>query len=575
VSLNNQDISYKNELGLQKDPFSPEPDPAFYYAFDSFEQRLKVLQGLVQGTDILVLVIGEPGSGKTTLLHRYLAATDEKWKAVRILTDPDTASPRTTDTLDRGGYPAYILQDSESPIVIVDDSHKLPQKELEFLLQEALVPGSTNKIKRLVLFGESDLYTRVTRLAETYAVQPAVNKIYLPGLTEKQTGAYLQHRLAVAGYTGKNPFNSSAVKNIHQTSGGYPGAVNEIANQWLKVKYSTKEEGQSMLQHFSASPRRVAVWIAAGVIIILLAALWYFPGRKPAVSKPADQKTAKIVLRKKIPQDNQAADTVIRKKITAAKTATQSPSEARTPQPPAVETATQSPSEVRTPQPPAAETATQSPSEVRTPQPPAVETATQSLSEVRTPPPPAVETATQSPSEVRTPQPPAVETATQLPAEIKTKQPAKVETALSEPAVAAPVKEEPPQQIQIQSAPPSPTPSTSARAGRKADKRAVQREKWLLSQDATSYTIQIIGVHNEQSLWDFIKKNQFLEQNEIAYYESTFQGKVWYQLLYGIYPTKQEAVLAANKLPENVRRAEPWIRRMSTIQKAIKDRGLQ
>lgn len=500
MSLNNQDISYKNELGLQKDPFSPEPDPAFYYAFDSFEQRLKVLQGLVQGTDILVLVIGEPGSGKTTLLHRYLAATDEKWKAVRILTDPDTASPRTTDTLDRGGYPAYILQDSESPIVIVDDSHKLPQKELEFLLQEALVPGSTNKIKRLVLFGESDLYTRVTRLAETYAVQPAVNKIYLPGLTEKQTGAYLQHRLAVAGYTGKNPFNSSAVKNIHQTSGGYPGAVNEIANQWLKVKYSTKEEGQSMLQHFSASPRRVAVWIAAGVIIILLAALWYFPGRKPAVSKPADQKTAKIVLRKKIPQDNQAADTVIRKKITAGRTATQ--------------------------------------------------------------PPPAI----------KTPQPEAIETPSRPVPEIKTKQPAKVETALSEPAVAAPVKEAPPQKIQIQS---SPTPSTSATAGPKADKRAVQREQWLLSQDSTSYTIQIMGVHNEQSLLDFIKKNQLLQHNEIAYYESTFQGKDWYQLLYGIYPTKPDAELAANKLPEDIRRAGPWIRRMSTVQKAIKDRGLQ
>ena len=199
-------ISYKNVLDLQKDPFSSKPDPAFYYALDSFEQRLKVLQGLVQGADILVLVIGEPGSGKTTLMNRYLAAVRGQWKAVRILADPDSAWPRTTDTLDREGYPAYILQDSENPIVIVDDSHKLPQKELEFLLQEALVPGGTNKIKRLVLFGESDLYTRVTRLAETYPAQPAVNKIYLPGLTAAQTGAYLRHRLAAAGYTGKNPF---------------------------------------------------------------------------------------------------------------------------------------------------------------------------------------------------------------------------------------------------------------------------------------------------------------------------------------------------------------------------------
>jgi len=222
VSSNINAISYKNVLDLQKDPFSSKPDAAFYYALDSFEQRLKVLQGLVQGADILVLVIGEPGSGKTTLMHRYLATVQGQCKAVRILADPDNAGPRTTDTLDRGGYPAYILQDSKNPVLLVDDSHKLPQKELEFLLQETLAPAGTQKIKRLILFGESELYTRVTRLAEAYPAQPAVNKIYLPGLTTSQTGDYLQHRLAVAGYTGKNPFKSSAVRDIHQASGGYP-----------------------------------------------------------------------------------------------------------------------------------------------------------------------------------------------------------------------------------------------------------------------------------------------------------------------------------------------------------------
>jgi DamX protein len=514
VSSNNNDISYKDLLGLQKDPFSPEPDPAFYYSVDSFEQRLKVLQGLVQGADILVLVIGEPGSGKTTLLNRYLAAADVHWKAVRILTEPDTASPRTTDTLDRGGYPAYVLQDSENPIVIVDDAHRLPQKELEFLFQEALVPGSTNKIKRLVLFGESDLYTRVTRLAETYASQPAVNKIYLPGLTEAQTGAYLQHRLSTAGYRGKNPFNSSTVKEIHQTSGGYPGAVNEIADQWLRVKYSTKEEGHSMLQQISASPRRAAVWAAAGVIILLLATLWYFQNREPEVSKPPDQKAAKTVFRRKIPQDQVAANTVIRKKVSAA----------------------------RTEAPPAAEAGTLKP--------------------------PAAETESE-------PQPPAAETPTQPPPEIQTNQPVQTETALSEPAGAAPAKEEPPEKMQIQPTPPPAAPSTAETSAAKTDKRTVEREKWLLSQDAASYTIQIMGVYNEQSLLDFIKKNQLLEQNEIAYYETTFQGKAWYQLLYGIYPTKQAAEAAAAELPENIRRAGPWIRRISTVQQAIKDRALQ
>jgi septal ring-binding cell division protein DamX len=68
---------------------------------------------------------------------------------------------------------------------------------------------------------------------------------------------------------------------------------------------------------------------------------------------------------------------------------------------------------------------------------------------------------------------------------------------------------------------------------------------------------------------EFIKKNQLLKQNEIAYYESTFKGHPWYEALYGIYPTMQEAQLAANKLTGSIRQAGPWIRKLSEVQKEI------
>jgi septal ring-binding cell division protein DamX len=106
----------------------------------------------------------------------------------------------------------------------------------------------------------------------------------------------------------------------------------------------------------------------------------------------------------------------------------------------------------------------------------------------------------------------------------------------------------------------------------KVDDRIIRREDWLLSQEATHYTIQIMGVHNEEFLLSFIKKNQLLKQNEIAYYQSTFNSKAWYHLLYGIYHKKKEAQLVVNKLPDNIRKAKPWIRSISTVQKVIRDR---
>ena len=479
-------------LGLQKDPFSPEPDSLFYYSFDSFEQRLKVLHGLVQGADLFVLVIGEPGSGKTTLLNRYLASTDTEWKSARIHTAPETASAQFSAPPDHRGYPVYILQDSAEPIVIVDDAHQLLQKELEFLIHEARVPGSSNKIKRLVLFGESNLYTAVTKLAASLSTQPAVNKIYLPGLTKNQTAEYLQHRLAIGGYSGKLPFNPSAINRIHQTSGGYPGPINEIAHQWLSDKYSNKKEGHNMLQKRSATPRRMVTWIAAAVIIILLGALWLFSDRQPSTSKAPDQQLAKTVFRKKIVPDRKLSARTVTKKIAAK--------------------------------------------------------------------PPAV---------IETQQSPEANTPAKPPAPIKTEQPEKEKTVSPEPTISAPLKidSQPKTSLQQEA---KPMPETPVPVIAKTATREIRREKWLLSQDAASYTIQIIGVSYEKSMLNFINKNQLLKQNEIAYYESTFNDKPWYQLLYGIYPTKQDARLAAEKLPEDIRqKTGPWIRRLSGVQQTI------
>ena len=77
-------------MDLQRDPFSREPDSLFYCHFDSIDQRLNILDGLVKGKDLFVLVIGDPGSGKTTMLNRYLASIESEWTSARIQVDHDS-----------------------------------------------------------------------------------------------------------------------------------------------------------------------------------------------------------------------------------------------------------------------------------------------------------------------------------------------------------------------------------------------------------------------------------------------------------------------------------------------------
>jgi len=110
---------------------------------------------------------------------------------------------------------------------------------------------------------------------------------------------------------------------------------------------------------------------------------------------------------------------------------------------------------------------------------------------------------------------------------------------------------------------------------RKTEKRSMHSEKWLLTQESSYYTIQLMGARKEALLFDFVARNKLLEQNEIAFYQTTYKDKPWFQLLYGVYTTKKEAQSAADYLPPKIRKSSPWIRRLSAVQKAIRNRAAQ
>jgi DamX protein len=121
--------------------------------------------------------------------------------------------------------------------------------------------------------------------------------------------------------------------------------------------------------------------------------------------------------------------------------------------------------------------------------------------------------------------------------------------------------------IQAEVKPPPIKPVTPQKG---AIKNTIYRESWLLDQDTSFYTLQVLGVRNEESLLNFIKVNKLLQNQNVAYYQTVYKGKQWYPLLYGVYPTKSAAADAVKELPEKVQKSIPWIRKISEIQKEVK-----
>ena len=73
-------------------------------------------------------------------------------------------------------------------------------------------------------------------------------RYHMTGMTSEETAGYLRHHLALAGRSD-TLFSDDAVSLIHQTSRGYPRAVNNLALQALLAAFAT---GKAIVDESSA-----------------------------------------------------------------------------------------------------------------------------------------------------------------------------------------------------------------------------------------------------------------------------------------------------------------------------------
>jgi septal ring-binding cell division protein DamX len=91
-------------------------------------------------------------------------------------------------------------------------------------------------------------------------------------------------------------------------------------------------------------------------------------------------------------------------------------------------------------------------------------------------------------------------------------------------------------------------------------------EKNLLVSSEDEFTLQLMGVRDLQELTRFIKDNQL---HDAQIFHTYYLNQDWYVLVAGRYKNHTEALKAMAILPDNIKELKPWIRQLSTIQKAI------
>jgi MSHA biogenesis protein MshM len=248
-------VNYLRHFGLREPPFGITPDTSFFYACRSTQEALNTLLVAVGNGEGFIKITGEVGTGKTLLCRKFLATLDAGWVSAYI--PNPTLEPRGLllalaeelgAPVDGGADQHHLLKSIQRTLLdlarqrkrvalCMDECQAMPLETLETVRLLTNLETEKRKLLQVVLFGQPELDRKLAQQSIRQLLQRITFQYDLRGLAEDEVGAYVAHRLAVAGYSAQPLFAVGAVGAMHRASRGLPRLVNILAHKSLLLLY--------------------------------------------------------------------------------------------------------------------------------------------------------------------------------------------------------------------------------------------------------------------------------------------------------------------------------------------------
>ena len=242
-------------------PFDVTPDPRFLYLTEGHRETLASLIYGIRERRGFITVIGEVGTGKTTLLNAALDRMDEKTRVAFIfntdvtfdqmllmalyewgLTKPKEKLSKVNAVQRLNHFAIEQMAMGGNVVLIVDEAQNLDNRTMENLRLLSNLETRRHKLVQIVLSGQPELDTKLGRYELRQLAQRISLRRYVFPLDEKDTYAYLRHRLKVAKYKNSSPFTDKAQKLIWEYSGGVPRKINILCDNAFLIGYGLKKK---------------------------------------------------------------------------------------------------------------------------------------------------------------------------------------------------------------------------------------------------------------------------------------------------------------------------------------------
>jgi type II secretory pathway predicted ATPase ExeA len=243
--------------GFTRLPFGRDLAPGMLHRHTSHAEAVARITWCVD-QHALGVVTGEVGAGKTVAVRAALSTLDTSRHTVIYLPNPAVGARGIHHAIVAalGGVPRFhhatlIPQATDAlavehaergrvPILVIDEAHLLDHAQLEGIRMLTNHDMDRQSPFACLLVGQPTLRRKI-KLGVLAALDQRIALRYtLPAMTADETASYLRHHLALAGRSD-TLFSDDAAALIHQTSRGYPRAVNNIAIQALVAAYATNK----------------------------------------------------------------------------------------------------------------------------------------------------------------------------------------------------------------------------------------------------------------------------------------------------------------------------------------------
>ena len=252
---------YEAYYGFKQPPFSITPDTSFFINLESHRACLNLLTYAVKSGEGIVKIVGEVGTGKTLTCHQLMHNLPNSEYHKIYLSNPNLTpiGLRRALAYELGidldhDYPEHILLEEiykslsehliegQLVVLLIDEAQTMPESTLEELRLLSNLETEKRKLIQVVLFGQPELDKNLSSKSLRQLRQRIAFTSRLGTLQKEHIQDYINHRIAIAGYSDHGLFDKKAYKRIEKVTGGVPRLINIICHKALLAAYGKSDK---------------------------------------------------------------------------------------------------------------------------------------------------------------------------------------------------------------------------------------------------------------------------------------------------------------------------------------------